>query len=236
VAVAVGLRGIAASGIAGIEDTSERALAKLEQVLPARLRRRVQALQSYAVTVPLGGPQVDPQVLATLAATTILVIGLLMTHVFTGWAERVAPAKAFRSQDPILLELYDWDDLPVALTARGFDPSRTFIAATRWEDCAKAFYAVGDRFRSLCLAGDNIHFTYLADAEKFRGMDAVIVDRYANLDAVRYNLDGHFETFSEDVPIRLNFHGRKMHDLRIVRATHFDGTWPKPRIGAKGRQ
>lgn len=181
-------------------------------------------------------PEAARRWLATLAATTILVIGLLMAHVFTGWAERVAPAKAFRSQDPILLELYDWDDLPVALTARGFDPSRTFIAATRWEDCAKAFYAVRDKFRGLCLAGDNIHFTYLADAEKFRGMDAVIIDRYANLEAVRYNLDGHFETFSEDAPIRLNFHGRKMHDLRIVRATHFDGTWPKPRVGAKGRQ
>ena len=50
-------------------------------------------------------------------------------------------------------------------------------------------------------------------------MDAIIVDRYANPDAIRYNLDGHFETFSEDSPIRLTFNGRKMHDLKVVRAS-----------------
>ena len=38
-AVAVGLR--AATGVRGIEDTSARALAKLEAVLPHRLRLRV---------------------------------------------------------------------------------------------------------------------------------------------------------------------------------------------------
>ena len=41
VAVAVGLRTAAGGGIAGIEDASLRALAKLEQVLPSRLRPRV---------------------------------------------------------------------------------------------------------------------------------------------------------------------------------------------------
>src|SRR5438874_2914134 len=44
VAVAVGLRTAAAGSIAGIEETSVRALAKLEQVLPNRLRRQVRAL------------------------------------------------------------------------------------------------------------------------------------------------------------------------------------------------
>ncbi|MGH2873783.1 MAG: helix-turn-helix transcriptional regulator, partial [Solirubrobacteraceae bacterium] len=44
VAVAVGLRTAAAVGVAGIEETSVRALTKLEQLLPAALRRRVSAL------------------------------------------------------------------------------------------------------------------------------------------------------------------------------------------------
>jgi predicted DNA-binding transcriptional regulator YafY len=69
VAVALGLRTAAGGTVAGIEETSLRALAKLEQVLPARLRRRVQALQTY--TVPVGrdgpGPLADPGVLTTLA-------------------------------------------------------------------------------------------------------------------------------------------------------------------------
>jgi predicted DNA-binding transcriptional regulator YafY len=41
VAVAVGLRTAASGTVVGIEEASVRALAKLEQVLPSRLRRRV---------------------------------------------------------------------------------------------------------------------------------------------------------------------------------------------------
>ncbi|MEU5759602.1 YafY family protein [Nocardia sp. NPDC047648] len=68
VAVAVGLRTAAGGTIAGIEDSSLRALAKLEQVLPARLRYRVSMLQAATVTVPAGGPTVDPDVLTAVAA------------------------------------------------------------------------------------------------------------------------------------------------------------------------
>ena len=68
VAVAIGLRTAAAGSIAGIEETSVRALAKLQQVLPARLRRRVSAFQTYALAVPSPGPRVDPDVLTMIAA------------------------------------------------------------------------------------------------------------------------------------------------------------------------
>ena len=47
-----------------------RALAKVEQVLPARLRRRVDALQSFTVPLPMRGaaaPTVDPATLTVLA-------------------------------------------------------------------------------------------------------------------------------------------------------------------------
>ena len=68
VAVAVALRSSAGGGISGIEETSVGALVKLEQVLPSRLRRRVNALQAYTVAAPTtGGPTVDPQALATIA-------------------------------------------------------------------------------------------------------------------------------------------------------------------------
>ncbi|MGI5395714.1 helix-turn-helix transcriptional regulator [Streptomyces sp. CA-251251] len=69
VAVAVGLRTAAGQGVEGIGETSVRALAKLEQVLPSRLRRRVGALNAY--TVPMlrepGPSPVDPAVLTELA-------------------------------------------------------------------------------------------------------------------------------------------------------------------------
>lgn len=69
VAVAVSLRTATGGAIEGIEETSLRALAKLEQVLPARLRRRVQALQSHTVPVPRYDrvPSVAPDVLSALA-------------------------------------------------------------------------------------------------------------------------------------------------------------------------
>jgi predicted DNA-binding transcriptional regulator YafY len=68
VAVAVGLRTAAGGSVAGIEETSVRALAKLEQVLPAHLRRRVNALQAFTVPAPGTGPTVDADVLATIAS------------------------------------------------------------------------------------------------------------------------------------------------------------------------
>ena len=67
VAVAVGLRTAATGGIAGIEETSVRALAKLEQVLPGRLRRRVSALSLATSAFGVEGPRIDSEVLATLA-------------------------------------------------------------------------------------------------------------------------------------------------------------------------
>jgi predicted DNA-binding transcriptional regulator YafY len=67
VAVAVGLR-TAAGGIAGIEETSVRALAKLEQVLPDHLRRRVSALGDATSAFAVDGPRIDPELLAALAA------------------------------------------------------------------------------------------------------------------------------------------------------------------------
>ncbi|MFF4123063.1 helix-turn-helix transcriptional regulator [Microbispora rosea] len=68
VAIAVGLRTAAAHPVDGIEEASVRALAKLEQVLPSRLRHRVGALA--AATVPmLAGAEapVDPRTLVVLA-------------------------------------------------------------------------------------------------------------------------------------------------------------------------
>ncbi|WP_432056704.1 helix-turn-helix transcriptional regulator [Streptomyces sp. bgisy022] len=69
VAVAVGLRTAAGRGIEGIGETSVRALAKLERVLPHRLRRRVGTLTTYVVPMLRGpdGATVDPAVLTELA-------------------------------------------------------------------------------------------------------------------------------------------------------------------------
>jgi predicted DNA-binding transcriptional regulator YafY len=70
VAVAIGLRTATTSGtVTGIEETAFRALAKLEQVLPPRLRRQVNTLQRVTLSVRrrAAGPTVDPAMLTELA-------------------------------------------------------------------------------------------------------------------------------------------------------------------------
>lgn len=72
VATAVGLMATSSRGIAGIEEASLRALVKLEQVLPSRLRRRVESIRGFASTVRPDheGPQVDAKVLQSLASAS----------------------------------------------------------------------------------------------------------------------------------------------------------------------
>ncbi len=69
VAIAVGLRSAASASIDGMEDTALRALAKLEQVLPDRLRRRVLAVHTNVASLQWSsdGPFVDAEALAVLA-------------------------------------------------------------------------------------------------------------------------------------------------------------------------
>jgi predicted DNA-binding transcriptional regulator YafY len=67
VAVAIGLRTVANGSVAGIEETSVRALAKLQRLLPPRLRHRVSAIGAHTVPLPGSGPQVDMDVLTAIA-------------------------------------------------------------------------------------------------------------------------------------------------------------------------
>jgi predicted DNA-binding transcriptional regulator YafY len=68
VAVALGLRTSASGSVTGIEEASVRALLKLEQVLPSRLRQRVAALHSFIVPLGTRGPTVDVERLSVIAA------------------------------------------------------------------------------------------------------------------------------------------------------------------------
>jgi predicted DNA-binding transcriptional regulator YafY len=66
VAIAITLRTATSSNVTGIGETALRALIKLEQLLPSRLRHRVNALQISTVRTPGGGSAVDLEVLTAI--------------------------------------------------------------------------------------------------------------------------------------------------------------------------
>ncbi|GAB2959338.1 YafY family protein [Micromonospora polyrhachis] len=70
VALAIGLQVAAQSAVEGIAESSVRVLAKVVQVMPARLRRRVEALRAMTEPVTWNGPAragVEPAVLTAVA-------------------------------------------------------------------------------------------------------------------------------------------------------------------------
>ncbi|AWB87910.1 helix-turn-helix transcriptional regulator [Mycetocola zhujimingii] len=67
VAMAIGLRAYATEGIADGEVTALTALAKLEHLLPAELRRRVNALSAHVQPLRRDTPQVSAELLGQLA-------------------------------------------------------------------------------------------------------------------------------------------------------------------------
>jgi predicted DNA-binding transcriptional regulator YafY len=72
IAIAVGLRAAAGGAVAGIEDSSVRALSKVVRMLSPRLRRRVDALRVVLAPMPTSpsaaaGPTIDAAVLAVIA-------------------------------------------------------------------------------------------------------------------------------------------------------------------------
>jgi predicted DNA-binding transcriptional regulator YafY len=104
VAVALGLRSAASHSVTGVGEASVRALAKLEQVLPARLRERAAAISQ--ATVPLTGP--GPAV----SADALMVI-----------------ARACRNREVIQFSYRSHDGVP---SERQAEPHRLVQAGYRW--------------------------------------------------------------------------------------------------------
>lgn len=67
-AIALSLRTVAAGTVTGAEEAAVRALAKLERILPMRLRRRVRAMHNAVVPMYIASPQIDATLLTTLAS------------------------------------------------------------------------------------------------------------------------------------------------------------------------
>ncbi|HSU71893.1 MAG TPA: YafY family protein [Micrococcaceae bacterium] len=66
-AVALGLTAVTAGPVAGIGEASVRALGKLEQVLPSRLRPKFASLKASVSTITSPAAAVDPQILTAIS-------------------------------------------------------------------------------------------------------------------------------------------------------------------------
>ena len=67
IAVSVGLQQATVAGLAGLDEAAIRALIKLKQVLPSRLRHRVDTISKGIGTISGGGRAADPDLLLALA-------------------------------------------------------------------------------------------------------------------------------------------------------------------------
>ena len=65
--MAIALQMAAAGSVSGVEEGSLRALVKLEQVMPVRLRTRIDALRTAILPIDRTGPAVPASTLSTLA-------------------------------------------------------------------------------------------------------------------------------------------------------------------------
>ncbi|MGX1770545.1 helix-turn-helix transcriptional regulator [Nocardia brasiliensis] len=148
VAVAVGLAEDGATGIADIGDHVTRALAKLDQILPKRLQRKVTALREATAIGPATTGSREPDapvpaaVLTTLASAirdgaTVIVeqdeqSGEIEPYRLINWQRRWYLVA-------YLLETHSWSAIPVARVRRASTGSRRFAARALPDDDLVAF-------------------------------------------------------------------------------------------------
>ncbi|MEV0339874.1 WYL domain-containing protein [Nocardia sp. NPDC050713] len=178
VAVAVGLAEDGATGIADITEHVGRALAKLEQILPKRLQRKVTALRSATAVGPATTGSREPdapipaEVLTTLAgairdrATVRLDIGTAADE-FSDPTE-VEPYRLINWQRrwylvAYVLDSHTWRAIPVARVRRAAAGTRRFAARALPDDDLVAFV-----MRHVASTGWRVHarVTVLAPAER----------------------------------------------------------------------
>jgi predicted DNA-binding transcriptional regulator YafY len=125
VAVALSLRTAATHAVSGVGEASVRALAKLEQVLPSRLRARAAAIGQATVPLIGPGPVVDADVLTTIAAACRNTERLEFGYRTRTDAEDAEPAKRRVEPHRLVQAGYRW-----YLVARDIDRDdwRTFRA------------------------------------------------------------------------------------------------------------
>ncbi|CAM4087769.1 WYL domain-containing protein [Nocardia ninae] len=150
VAVAVGLAEDGATGIADISDNVTRALAKLDQILPKRLQRKVTALREATAIGPATTGSREPDapvpaaVLTTLAGAIRDGATVSIDQIDPAHREEVEPYRLINWQRrwylvAYHLETHSWSAIPVARIQQASPGSRRFAARALPDDDLVAF-------------------------------------------------------------------------------------------------
>ncbi|MFF3222628.1 helix-turn-helix transcriptional regulator [Nocardia suismassiliense] len=173
VAVAVGLAEDGATGIADISDNVTRALAKLDQILPKRLQRKVTALREATAIGPATTGSREPDAPVPAAVLTALAGAIRdgatvsIDQIDPVHREEVEPYRLINWQRrwylvAYHLETHSWTAIPVARIQQASPGSRRFAARTLPDDDLVAFV-----MRHIASTGWKVHarVTVLAPAE-----------------------------------------------------------------------
>ncbi|WP_063046590.1 helix-turn-helix transcriptional regulator [Nocardia pseudovaccinii] len=171
VAVAVGLAEDGSTGIADITENAARALAKLEQILPKRLQRKVTALRNATAIGPATTGSREPDAPVPAAILTTLASAIrdgATVHIGLNPADNeIEPYRMINWQRRWYLVAYDlethsWRAIPVAQVQRAVAGSRRFAARSLPDDDLVAFV-----MRHIASTGWKVHarVTVLAPAE-----------------------------------------------------------------------
>ncbi|SDJ11117.1 Predicted DNA-binding transcriptional regulator YafY, contains an HTH and WYL domains [Actinokineospora alba] len=166
VAVAIGVAEEGATGIADIEESTARALAKLTQIMPKRLQRKVKALRTATAVGPAvtGSREPDAPVAAAVLDTIAAAVRDNATLRIDG--VQVEPYRLISWQRRWYLVTYDLDDhawraLPVASAGTVVPGTRRFAPRLLPDDDLVAFV-----LREIASTGWKVHarITVLAPA------------------------------------------------------------------------
>ncbi|WP_433525026.1 helix-turn-helix transcriptional regulator [Nocardia pseudovaccinii] len=172
VAVAIGLAEDGSTGIADITENAARALAKLEQILPKRLQRKVTALRNATAIGPAttGSREPDapvPAAILTTLASAIRDGATVHIGLNPDADNEIEPYRLINWQRRWYLVAYDlethsWRAIPVAQVQRAVAGSRRFAARSLPDDDLVAFV-----MRHVASTGWKVHarVTVLAPAE-----------------------------------------------------------------------
>jgi predicted DNA-binding transcriptional regulator YafY len=192
VALTLGLQAAAAGAVAGLAEPSMRALTKVVPVLPARLRRRVDALRAMTVPAPTwsdGGPAVDAQALVVVAQACRETERLAFSYTAAGGS----PAER-------LVEPHRLVPLGRRWYLVAYDPSRGDWRSFRL-DRMSAARGTGARFAARPLPAEDAAAFVRAGLDQFRTSYAVaaVVELPA---AVARDRVGRWARIEEDGPMR----------------------------------